>query len=612
MPESRASRVAYYAVPILFCVAVHWIALKTWFWGDDFAWLGLHEEITTYNDWWDVLFGPRAQGTVRVLSDRLYFLVFTWLFGLNAAPFRIWVFLTQFANLVLVAGIARRLTGSRLAGFLAPIIWSANAALATSLGWSAAYNEVCCAFFLLFSFWLLLRYFDTNNLKYWIWQWVVFLLGFGSLELIVMYPAIASLYTLLWDRSRFRRTLWLFIPSALFTAAHFAYVPKSTDPHYQMHFSPEILNILWQYWAFGVAAYRADVVDWRPLWLGLSVALLAAGAVAAFSSKRPRVAAFCLGWGLLVLSPVLPLTDHFTEYYMTIPSIGLALLAAFAIAEYPKVAIPLVVLSMMLSISDLHVTDRFHYERARKLKRIVNGLQSARASYAGKQVIVTGVDNDLFWSGFADDPFRLIGIPHLFLSPGTENSIEQHPEWGGIAKFVTPLEPALQAIKQNKAIVFAIASDGNLRDVTHSYDTIASSQYLSEHRDKVDVGDPLYASRVGQGWYPAEKGFRWMGKSASVELGGPTGAGQSLIVSGYCPALVLAQGPLDLSIRADGEKLGSTSLTKPDKKFEASFPLPLNLEGKYMMNVTVEVSRTTRSASDVRPLGLIFGTFRIQ
>src|SRR5947209_14647405 len=119
MLRSRAALVAYYGVPVLFCVAVHWIALKMWFYADDFAWLGLRLEIHSPHDLLDVLFGPRAQGTIRTFSERIYFLAFSSIFGMEALPLRLWTFLTQLVNIALLIRITRRITGSAIAGFLA-------------------------------------------------------------------------------------------------------------------------------------------------------------------------------------------------------------------------------------------------------------------------------------------------------------------------------------------------------------------------------------------------------------------------------------------------------------------------------------------------------------
>ena len=328
----RSRQILYYGLPMLFCVVVHWLALKIWFFGDDFAWLGLRLELHTPRDLIQVLFSPQAEGTVRTLSERLFFLVFSSVFGLESPPFRIWVFLTQFANIALLIQIARRLTGSATAGFLAALLWTANAGIAIAISWSSAYNEIAIAFFILLAFRLFLAYIDTGRRKYWIWQWVVFLLGFGALELNVVYPAIAAGYALCCARQHFRKTLYLFIPSILFTMVHFTFVPPSTDEHYRMYFGGSLFTMLWKYWAFTIGAVRDSQADWRPVWLGIGFTVLATVGLAAFVYRKVRngewAAAFLAAWFVIVLLPLLPLKNHFTEYYLTVPSIGLAILGS--------------------------------------------------------------------------------------------------------------------------------------------------------------------------------------------------------------------------------------------------------------------------------------------
>jgi hypothetical protein len=596
--------IALYSVPMLFCLAVHWLAMRTWFSADDFAWLGLPLELhANLSSWLDVLFGPRAQGTVRTISERVYFLVFTSIFGLNAIPFRIWVFLTQFANIALLIGITRRLTASYLAALLAPILWCANAGLAVSLGWSSAYNEICCAFFLLAAFYCLIH-------KRWILQWVFFLLGFGALELIVTYPAIAALYTWLYDRQSFRRTLWLFIPSAIFTAVHFYFVPKTPDPSYRMYFDASIPVTLWRYWCFGVAAGRPEVLDWRPIWLGIALAILIAIGFVFLFRKNARLTGFCLAWFVLILLPVLPLKNHVTEYYLTMPAISLAILGAWAVASFPRFAAALAVLYMVVSICDLRIADRYFYERARRMKKLVLGLEANRPDYKGKVVLLSGVDNDLFWSGFYDDPFRLLGIRQIYLTPGSDKAIDPHPEWGGIGKYVLSLDAVMDALA-DKAVVFAVEQEG-VEDITNSYRIIAAAEYAAEHKDFIDVGQSMYEGRLGSGWYPIESGFRWMGKSAKVTMAGPQSASQRVLISGYCPEAVVQKGSLELSVSVNGEKVGSKVFRAPGEKFALDLPVPAKAVGQPSVTVTVEVDHTMTVPSDIRPLGLIFGTFRIK
>ena len=94
---TRAWRPASWAIPPLFLLAFYWYGLKCWFRQDDFAWLWLTTQVHNWADFWRAMFTPLAQGTIRPLSERSYFMGLYTLFGLDALPFRICVFATQFA-----------------------------------------------------------------------------------------------------------------------------------------------------------------------------------------------------------------------------------------------------------------------------------------------------------------------------------------------------------------------------------------------------------------------------------------------------------------------------------------------------------------------------------
>ena len=76
------------ALPLI-CLAVYWRGLFAWFQADDFAWLSLRAHVHDWRSLLENLFAPMAQGTIRPLSERAFFLVFESLFGLHALPFRI-------------------------------------------------------------------------------------------------------------------------------------------------------------------------------------------------------------------------------------------------------------------------------------------------------------------------------------------------------------------------------------------------------------------------------------------------------------------------------------------------------------------------------------------
>ena len=395
------------------------------------------------------------------------------MFGLHSPPFRIWVFLTTLACIALLVDITRRLTGSALAGALAAMLWIANAGLAMAIGWSSAYNQIAFAFFLLLAFWLLLLHIETQQRKYWIWQWVVFILGFGALELNVMYPVLAAGYALCCARPYFRKTLLLFIPSVLFAAWHYFLIPAPTDPYYRPYYGASLLATFWQYWSYALGALRDAPEDWRPLWLGLACALAVTVALAVFAArkllKRNWLAAFLIGWFLVMILPVLPFKNHFTEYYVTAPALGLAMLAGWGLSQARRVilvaAVALTAVYLTVAIQDTTVAERYFYDRSRKLKYLITALQSLPKSEASKKIILAGVNNDLFWTGFLEDPFRLIGITNIYLLPGSERAIDAHAEWGGIGRYVLSPDNALRILARQEGAVYQLEGR-RLQDVT--------------------------------------------------------------------------------------------------------------------------------------------------
>src|SRR5207249_391008 len=134
------------------------------------------------------LFAPVAAGTVRVLSERLFFLTFSGLFGLHATPFLIWMQATRVAVLILVLLIGAKLTESRAAGLVAALIWTANSNAVLAVGWPSAYYQTAGAFCLLAAFYSRLRWIDGGGTRWRAGEWVAYLVGFGTMEAIVMYP----------------------------------------------------------------------------------------------------------------------------------------------------------------------------------------------------------------------------------------------------------------------------------------------------------------------------------------------------------------------------------------------------------------------------------------
>src|SRR5581483_9793836 len=151
-------RILYWTVPLLFTVGVYWDALNAWFLQDDFVWLSQLREVRSLATLRAAIFEPTIQGTLRPWSDRVFFLLFQSLFGLDAFPYHACIFLTQFANLILLAFVVRHLTKRSSAGFVAPVFWAGNAVLVMTMAWACLYKDILCSFFLLLAFTFFLRH----------------------------------------------------------------------------------------------------------------------------------------------------------------------------------------------------------------------------------------------------------------------------------------------------------------------------------------------------------------------------------------------------------------------------------------------------------------------
>jgi len=622
----RAAQIAYWAAPSLFCLAVYWLGLKVWFQQDDFAWLTLNDQLAHPSDLWPLLFSPQAQGTVRVLSERLYFIVLDSVFGLNALPFRLVAFATQFANLILVALIAKRLTGSRLAGFLAPVLWTATNTLAGALCWNSAYNQILYTFFLLAAFYCRLIWLETGRRRWAALEWAAFLLGFGTLEIIVVYPVIAIAYTVIEARNRVRPALWLLAPSICYGLTHWFFIPKPTSGPYHMYWDASILKTLWTYWEWMLGFSRAYLAGIRlPQWGPIAGTLAMTAALAGFAlyhaHKRNLKPLLLLFWFLVLLAPVAPLRDHKSDYYLTAPVVGPAILAAWGLASARSsrlvirfVAFLLVASFLAVSMPTTRIIVRWHYDTSRRAKNLVLGLLRASQLHPGKAILLAEVPSELFWVTLYNKPNLVVGVRDVYLTPEAAAAIEPHPELAEVRDYMLPAALARTALESDRAVVYAFdPAEEKLRNVTGRYRRLAAELWVEpELPDKIEAGSQVFASQLGPGWYQVEGLYRWMARQAEVTLRGPQAPGAKIILEGYCPRQQVKEGPLEVVVRAGGILAGRGWLHSPDAAFKLEFPVPEALVGQPKATVSIEVSRTFRAAGDNRELGLVFGKISIR
>jgi hypothetical protein len=320
---------------------------------------------------------------------------------------------------------------------------------------------------------------------------------------------------------------------------------------------------------------------------------------------------------LLFLAPILPLPNHVSQYYLTIPGIGLAWLAGAAlVAAWKKGAIARTVAVLLTcgylasSIAEADAMTDWELRVTSAMRVLVRSADAAMKAHPGSALVLKGVSDDLFLAGFTDDPFRLVGVKQVWLAPGEER-ILAYPGLEDTARFRTSVDELAPLLAHGKARVLDFSS-GAPRDVTRRYGAVLRAEFLGAHRSYADVGDPLYASRLGAGWYPPENSSRWTAKRATVTLSGPRSPAERLYVTGYAAPGALTGGSLRLSFFAGGKQIGSLSLIEPDKPFSIAMDLPKDLVGAYSMEVATECSRTFRPANDSRDLGIVIRTFEVR
>jgi hypothetical protein len=614
----------YWLFPPLFCLFVYWYALNGWFQQDDFVWLGLSQRVHSWHDLIPAVFRPTIQGTWRPWSDRVFFLLFRSLFGLRALPYHVWIFLTQFANLALIGLLVRRLTGSRLAGFWAPIFWIGNSVILMTMSLACLYKDILCSFCLLLAFHLLLLHIETGERRYYLWQWIVFLLGFGAMETNLVYPAIATSYVLLLARPHLRKTLPLFIPSILYVALNLLFVKKQTAGPYAMHIDWSIPYALARYWLTAVEPTDPGKLTGLPDWSLRAGAVILTVVLAAFvvwqGRRKNWLPIFFLSWFVCGIAPVLPLREQFMPYYLTVASIGLAMLAGYALSigienrgrqarVWRTAAVALALLFLVPSVTEATKGGRWWRDRSRRVQNMVAGIARAHELHPGKTILLLGVDDTLFWGGIKDGCFRVAGIPGVYLAPGSADLIVDYPSPTKPADFVLPAAATLFGLKSGRIVAYAVDHSCPL-NVTQSY-LIAQSVAPSEGPPRVvRIADPLNEPYLGDGWYPAEEGQRWMAKEAVVRLGGPKTVGSTLHLRGVCPAALVKQGPLEVIVRIDGKTMKPVPVREGD--FDLSFPLAPELVSRTEIEIAIHVDRTFRPADDDRDLGLAFGTVEIR
>lgn len=520
MPPIRNS--AWLVLPVLLLFVLYWPGLTTWFYQDDFGWLNLRHDVHSARDLPAALLAPKAHGNMRPLGENAFWLGLTAVFGAAPLPFHICTFLTQSASLLLLGSIVRRLVAWAPAGLCAQILWLINIGVAQAMGWSSIYNQVLSAFFFLLAFYFLLRHIETGRRAHQMAHWTAFVLGLGALEINVVYPALAALYVLFHARPFLRKVLPMFAVSAAAVLTHFYFAPPPHAGVYAPRVDSALAATLWTYWRWVLGPMP------EPAAALLAVCLIA---LIGWGLRRGESTAILgAGWFLFPLLPYLPLPDHKMDYYLAVPSLGIAIVGAYALGSLRKfgmaarIATVLVILGYALYSAQASWTiTQWQHARGEKVEDLVLGVEELHQSAKGKIILLDGIDNDLFWSSVANLPFRAISIPGVYLAPGSEARIQAAPDL--LSKYVLPQALARRALREHRAVVYRF--DGQM---LHNQTAYAGALWTDDEPRFVNIGDPVFGDYLGAGWRDAANGCRRMDAAGTIRIGAPRSSTESLYI----------------------------------------------------------------------------------
>ena len=523
-------------VPVLLLLALYYPGITTFFYQDDFGWLNLRHDVHSVSDLAPALFAPKAHGNMRPLGENAYWLGISAVFGPEPLPFHIAAFLTVAAALLLLGDIVRRLTGSDLAAYAAQAVWMVNIGVAPALGWTSIFNQALSAFFFLLAFYFLLERRHTAH-------WIAFLLGLGALEINIVYPAIAVAYAVLYCPKELRRIAPMFLVSAFAVFLHFHFAPPAAAGPYAPRIDARIFGTFWTYWKWSLGP--------MPIWLAIALTV-----AAALLLRRP-LAILAAAFFALPLLPYLPLPDHKMDYYLAVPAIGLALLAAAAVHTAPRWAAALgISVYLAASLPAALTITRWQHARGERVEDLVLGVQELAPS---RPLLLDGIDTDLFWSGIADLPFRAFSIPHVYLVPGAH--IDAPREL--LTKYELPSSLAA------RADVYRF--DG------HQLHRVANPVFPPEdYPHFVNLADDVFRDFIGPGWTPAPGGYRTLANTATVRIG----SGPTLYLG------VFDTNPFTLHVTINGIEVPAVPATRTNDLTELRATVPSGARGLLEIHLT--------------------------
>jgi len=357
-----------------------------------------------------------------------------------------------------------------------------------------------------------------------------------------------------------------------------------------------LFDTVWTYWAWALGPVRLATFGWTPP--GLTVALTAlitvgAAALVVWSVLRGEYAGlFGLAWFAIVLAPYLVLPDHKMDYYLAVPSIGLAMAGAWAVNRARQcgavwqiaVALPLVAYLGTCLPASASIA-RWTHDRAETVEALALGVKEIHESKPGSVILLDGIDTDLFWAGIADLPFRAMEIPGVYLAPGSETAIQAPGDL--LSKYVLPEAVARRVLDAGGAVAYRF--DGQtLHNATAWFRERADSIWREEAPHFVNMGDPVFGAYLGTGWQEAARGYRPMSGAAAFIIGAPRSAAECLYIG------VFRTTPFRMSVRVNGAEYAAELMRKDSDLSEFRVTLPPESTAWKQMDVALSSGEPLR------------------
>jgi hypothetical protein len=318
-------------------------ALKMYFARDDFAYFPMQNY--GWLEAWRT-FIPNPYWFYRPLSNPFFFFVNYKFFGLNANGYHAVILLLHLSNSIILYAILRRLNLNKPAALLGSTFYAASRIHLMSVYWISGSSEAIGTLFYFSCFLGFVLYDRSGRIRWLMLSLVALTLGLLSREMLVTIPGVIGLYLIFYKpwTGFIKKIVELFVhiwPYLLIVGLYvFIYVQVihlPTGSYARVYELIPTLKTLIKYTAtiFITSADKNNLLSPLNTLIVFRVAIVVLGFLGLlmiFWKKKRRALLrpylFGISWFYLTMLPFIFIPDHAYPYYLTIPSLGIALIYA--------------------------------------------------------------------------------------------------------------------------------------------------------------------------------------------------------------------------------------------------------------------------------------------